>query len=189
MRVLSKLKNEFFSWLELIICVWPETSIGYKLRRFYWTKKFDLKFFPHFGRMTRIYGNKSNLFIGERFCCGEYVEINFCTSKGIYIGNDILMARGVYLRAGNHKFDRLDIPVNQQGHDAAVISHNGKEYSIVIEDNVWIGANVTILSGAKIGAGSIIAAGSVVPKVEFPPGSIVGGVPARIIKNRMETNK
>lgn len=56
---------------------------------------------------------------------------------------------------------------------------------ITIENNVWIGANVTVLDGIKIGEGAICAAGSVVNK-DVPPYSIVGGVPAKIIKYRFD---
>ncbi|MEA5575978.1 acyltransferase [Anabaena sp. UHCC 0451] len=52
---------------------------------------------------------------------------------------------------------------------------------IVIEDNVWIGCNVTILKGVTIGEGSVVAAGAVVNK-SCPPHSLIGGVPAQIIK-------
>ena len=54
---------------------------------------------------------------------------------------------------------------------------------VVIEDDVWCGANVTILKGVTIGRGSVIAAGSVVTR-SIPPYSIAGGVPARVIKKR-----
>jgi acetyltransferase-like isoleucine patch superfamily enzyme len=54
---------------------------------------------------------------------------------------------------------------------------------IVIEDDVWTGANITILKGVTIGHGSVIAAGSVVTR-SFPPYSIIGGVPAKLIKRR-----
>ena len=54
---------------------------------------------------------------------------------------------------------------------------------IIIEDDVWIGANCIILSGVKISRGAIIAAGSVVIK-DVAPFTIVGGVPARLIKER-----
>ena len=54
---------------------------------------------------------------------------------------------------------------------------------IIIEDEVWIGANVTILSGITIGKGAIVAAGSVVTK-DVPPYSIVGGNSAKIIRYR-----
>ncbi|MBI5849141.1 MAG: hypothetical protein HZB31_14550 [Nitrospirae bacterium] len=52
---------------------------------------------------------------------------------------------------------------------------------IVIEEDVWVGANCVILAGAKVGKGSIVAAGAVVTNGEIPPYSIVGGVPAKII--------
>lgn len=53
---------------------------------------------------------------------------------------------------------------------------------VFIEDHVWIGCNVTILKGVRIGAGSVIAAGAVVTR-SCPPGSLVAGVPARVIRS------
>lgn len=60
---------------------------------------------------------------------------------------------------------------------------NPAQYSapITIEDNVWLGASVTVLPGVTIGAGSVVAAGSVVTK-NVPPMSVVAGVPARLIR-------
>ena len=57
------------------------------------------------------------------------------------------------------------------------------DQDVVIEEDVWAGANVTILKGVTIGRGCIIAAGAVVTK-DMPPYSIVGGVPAIAIKKR-----
>ena len=54
---------------------------------------------------------------------------------------------------------------------------------MTIEDDVWCGANVTILKGVTIGRGSIVAAGAVVTK-SFPPYSIIGGVPAKLLNHR-----
>ena len=54
---------------------------------------------------------------------------------------------------------------------------------VVIEDDVWCGANVTILKGVTIGHGSVVAAGAVVTK-SFPPYSIIGGIPAKLLKMR-----
>ena len=54
---------------------------------------------------------------------------------------------------------------------------------MVIEDDVWCGANVTILKGVTIGRGSIVAAGAVVTH-SFPPYSVIGGVPAKLLKMR-----
>ena len=58
-----------------------------------------------------------------------------------------------------------------------------QDLPVIIEDGVWCGANVTILKGVTIGRGSVVAAGAVVTK-SCPPYSIIGGVPARIIKIR-----
>ena len=58
------------------------------------------------------------------------------------------------------------------------------DQDVIIEEDVWCGANVTILKGVTIGRGTIIAAGAVVTK-NIPPYSIVGGVPAKVIKKRM----
>lgn len=66
-------------------------------------------------------------------------------------------------------------------HDIQEHSSEGRSASIVIEDNVWIASRVTILKGVTIGEGSVVCAGAVVTK-SVPPRSMVGGVPARIIK-------
>lgn len=75
----------------------------------------------------------------------------------------------------NHNTDRTDVPMIQQGYHAKVAP--------VIEDDVWIGAKKTILPGKRIGTGSIVAAGAVVTR-DVPPFSVVGGNPARVIRQR-----
>lgn len=59
---------------------------------------------------------------------------------------------------------------------------------MVIEDDVWCGTNVTILKGVTIGYGSVVAAGAVVTN-SFPPYSIIGGVPAKLIKMRLSKDE
>ena len=86
-----------------------------------------------------------------------------------------MMGEACFIYARNHKTDRLDVPMCIQGFE---------EYRpVVISDDVWIGARVTILPGAKIGKGVIIGAGAVITG-EIPDYAVVGGVPARIIKYR-----
>lgn len=85
-------------------------------------------------------------------------------------------AEGLSVFTGNHeyqigKFYRTVVKENPKNIDKDVI----------VEEDVWIGANVTLLNGVNIGRGSIVAAGSVVAK-SFPPYAIIGGVPAKFIK-------
>ena len=87
-----------------------------------------------------------------------------------------MMGPNVSCYPRNHAFNRTDIPMNQQGF--------AEEKPIIIEDDVWIGANSIILGGVKIGNGAIIGAGAVVTK-DVPPRAIVAGNPAKLIKYRM----
>ena len=96
----------------------------------------------------------------------------FQASGGIEIGNDVSIAHGVTLMTQNHAYEDKNIPIKDQ----PVISK-----PIIIEDNVWIGAKVTVLYGRRIGKNSVIAAGAVVTK-DVPPNTVVAGVPARVIK-------
>ena len=70
------------------------------------------------------------------------------------------MGKDVTIMTTNHKFDRTDIPMNQQGFQP--------EKPVVIGDDVWISDRVIILSGVKVGKGAILAAGAVV-KASFSP--------------------
>jgi acetyltransferase-like isoleucine patch superfamily enzyme len=92
----------------------------------------------------------------------------------VQIGNDVLIAGHCMIVPDNHRFDNIDIPINMQG---------SIKKGIKINDNVWIGHACSILDGVEIGSGSIIAAGSVVNK-NVRNNVIVGGVPAKIIKER-----
>lgn len=97
-------------------------------------------------------------------------------NEKVIIGDNVMIADNFSLRDTDHKFDRLDMPMNLQGITTA---------PIIIEDNVWIGHGVTITKGITVGTGSIVAAGSVVTK-DIPPYAIVGGIPAKVIKYRIE---
>jgi acetyltransferase-like isoleucine patch superfamily enzyme len=95
---------------------------------------------------------------------------------GLKIGNDVRIATHVVITPAGHVFDKKDIPIRLQG-----VEMKG----IVIEDDVWIGANATILDGVIIGRGCVIGAGSVVTK-SLPEYSVAVGVPARVIYKRGE---
>lgn len=93
---------------------------------------------------------------------------------GVFIGRNVMIAPNVVIVAFDHGSARLDIPMALQ---------DNVEAPVHIEDDVWISANVTIGKGVRIGEGSIIGANSYVNR-DIAPYSIVGGVPAKVIKNR-----
>ena len=98
----------------------------------------------------------------------------FGCAGGIIIGDDTIFGNYVSLHSENHNFAEHDVPIRLQG-----VNRKG----IRIGCNCWIGAKATILDGAEIGDGCIVAAGAVV-RGKFPSNSIIGGVPAKIIKSR-----
>ena len=92
----------------------------------------------------------------------------------ITIGNNVHTGTNVIMLAFNHGFYTRDIPTKDQDY---------LEAPIVIEDDVWIGAGAIILAGVTIGKGAIIASNAVVNK-DVLPYQIVGGVPAKVLKER-----
>ena len=109
---------------------------------------------------------------GKNITIGRDVFINsgchFQDQGGIEIGDGALIGHNVVLATINHD---LDPAMNRKNHYAP----------IKIGAHVWIGSNTTILSGVSIGEWSVVAAGAVVTK-DVPPMTVVGGVPAKIIK-------
>lgn len=110
--------------------------------------------------------------IGDNSAIGAYSFLG--AQGGIRIGRNVIMGPMVSLHAENHVFDRNDIPIRLQ-----TTSRQG----IIIEDDCWIGAKSTIVDGVRVGSGCVVAAGAVVTK-DIPPYSVVGGVPAKLIKSR-----
>ena len=108
---------------------------------------------------------------------GDYsgLGINCRISGKALIGNHVMMGPNVSIFTKNHAFDRTDIPMDSQG--------MSNEKPVIIEDDVWIGANVIILPGVTVSRGAVIGAGAVVTK-NIPEYAVVGGNPARVLKLR-----
>ena len=121
---------------------------------------------------------KYNADISPNIAVGDNSELGqgCIIYAGTEIGNDVLMGQDVKIFTRNHNFSDLSAPIRTQGE-----TFN----KVVVEDDVWICSNVVILPGVRIGAHSVIASGSVVTK-SFPPFSVVGGNPAKLIKNRIK---
>ena len=111
-------------------------------------------------------------------------SIIYCSDAPCIIGKKVLFGPRPTIITGDHRIDILgkyitDVTVEEKFVDGV----NVYDQPVVIEDGVWCGANVTILKGVTIGRGSVVAAGAVVTK-SFPPYSIIGGIPAKLIKMR-----
>lgn len=113
----------------------------------------------------------SKVSLGDNSGIGTHARIGGTT----FIGDNVMMGRECIILTQNHAFDRTDIPMIAQGFQ--------EEKPVFIGNDVWIGHRVTILPGCRIGDGVIIGAGAVVTG-EIPPYTIVGGVPAKVIRKR-----
>lgn len=153
--------------------------------------------YQHRGRGSKIYhsvrmdtppyrrfwlGRRS---VVESYCCvnnavgdvviGDYTRIGIhCTVIGpVCIGNHVNLAQGITVTALNHIFKDSSRRIDEQGVSTK---------PVVIGDDVWIGANAVILPGVTIGSHCVVAAGAVVTK-DVPNHTLVGGIPAKVIKN------
>lgn len=160
-----------------------KTAFDFKMKRFLKSNGVDCRYSSfRLSPTTRIFAG-SKLVIGKGLDTGDNCVINANDSFGIYIGDNLLCAPDVFIRAGNHDYSYFEDAFQQHGHCARKLNFKGEVFSIVIEDNVWIGRGATIISGAHIGKGSVIGAGAVV-KETIPEYSIVIGNPARVVSNR-----
>lgn len=104
------------------------------------------------------------------------------TRSRIRIGRGVMFGPEVHLIAGNHRIDLVGVPMVSVK-DSMKRPCDDKDISV--EDDVWLGARVTVLQGVTIGRGSVVGAGSVVTR-SIPPYSIAVGSPARIVRRRFE---
>lgn len=110
--------------------------------------------------------------IGNNVGIGEYAYLG--GAGGLEIGDDCIIGQYLSCHPENHNHEDINTLIRLQG-----VNRKG----IKIQANCWIGSKVTILDGVSIGQGSIIAAGAVVTR-SFPAYSVIGGVPAKLLKSR-----
>jgi maltose O-acetyltransferase len=139
-------------------------------------------------RIFKKCGKGVNIEQGARFGKGFGVEIGHKSGIGmnckvpdkIIIGENVMMGPEVVIYGANHEFKDTSIPMIKQGMSIF--------QTPVIEDDVWLGQRVMIMSGKTIKKGTIVAANAIVTK-DFPEFSIIGGNPAKIIKSRLDIEK
>lgn len=120
-------------------------------------ENFHISSHVRIARYTVIYSTKAHAYIGSKVGIAPYLKI--------ITGNHSYMHIGNFMFDGNYEKDCDD------------------DKDVIIEGDSWFGINVTVLSGVTVGRGSVIASGAVLNK-SCPPYSIVGGVPAKVLKYR-----
>lgn len=145
--------------------------------------------FTNYIAPTSTVANKDKKFLGKRFVlrafsqlrgdfkCGDNVRFGFGCHifGGVEMGNNIMVAPNCVITSGGHGTKIGDGPM--------IFQKCPPQKKVIIEDDVWIGANSVILPGVTIKTGAIVAAGSTVTK-DVESNSIVGGNPAKLIKFR-----
>jgi galactoside O-acetyltransferase len=192
--VLLKIINEIRCWIDYLLFNFPGQS-GYFIRAFVLSRKFkkcgknisigcgaiftgcnnvELGSNINIGRNAQIYAHDAKVKIGDNFGLGTNSCIGASDGGEIFIGDNVSIAQNVVLRASDHVFENILKPIVQQGHSGGKIE---------IGNDVWICANSVITRNVTVENHSIISAGAVVTKnVELY--SIVGGVPAKLIRKR-----
>lgn len=140
--------------------------------------------FKQIGKNVMFFPSKSefsykNILIGNNVFIGSGASF-IASISYIQIGDKVMFGPNVTIRGGNHSTHII----GKQMADYTLSDKLAEDdQPIIIDNDVWIGTGVIILKGVHIGRGSIVAAGAIVTK-DIPPYSIVGGVPAKIIRKR-----
>lgn len=149
------------------------------LYRFY--KRFVIRYVYGLKQVHPTFNIGGKINISKDFSAGEYSYVgnNCLIYPGVSIGRYTMLAQNVQIIGADHNYDVPGLPSTFSGRPNLKRTKIGRD--------VWIGANVIITAGVTIGDGSIAAAGSVITK-DIAPFSIVGGVPAKLIRIRFDNS-
>ena len=125
------------------------------------------------GDDNKLRAHEGQLTLGAKVVMGRDNVVN--TYLDVEIGDASILADWIYVCDFDHRFDRLDVPIKDQGIVKSPVRIGG---------DVWVGEKASILRGVDIGHGSVIASHALV-KSDIPPFSIAVGIPARVVKSRL----
>ena len=165
---------QLFGWVcDFFVKAYAQYKTYSTAKQYKWGKSSYVAY-PH------IIRGGNNIELGEHVSVGPGATL-FSTGAKLVFRNHIIAGPNLTAISGDHKY------VVGEYIDVVKASEKESYYDqdIIVEEDVWIGANVILLKGVTIGRSSIVAAGSVVTK-NVPPFSIVGGVPAKVIKKKWE---
>ena len=155
--------------------------------------------------IVRVLNRARGVLMRTRFAsCGKHVRVDprgLFTYETISIASHVFVAPGAifsasksFIRIGNHVMFGPNVTIIGGNHNVSEVGRFMMDVvekkpcddkGVVIEDDVWVGAGATLLSGVIIARGSIVAAGAVVTE-NFPPYSVIGGVPAKLLRSRWD---
>jgi acetyltransferase-like isoleucine patch superfamily enzyme len=110
----------------------------------------------------------------------SYIATGCRIGPGVSLGKYVMLGPNVAILGADHQFNKPGTPI--------IFSGRPQFRKTFIQDDAWLGYNVTVIAGATIGRGAIVAAGAVVTK-DIPPYEIHGGVPAKKIADRFNTDE
>ncbi len=125
------------------------------------------------GNDNKLRAHEGQLTLGAKVVMGR--DNVFNTYFDIEVGDATILADWIYVCDFDHRYDRLDVPIKDQGIVTSPVRIGG---------DVWIGEKATVLRGVDIGHGAVIASHGMV-RSDLPPFAIAGGVPARVLKSRL----
>jgi len=129
------------------------------------------------GERASIRCKDGDVVVGKRVGIGSSTHLGALGGNRLVLEDDVMIGPHAYLGGVSYHFDRLDIPIREQGHDL--------KGGITVGEGAWIGAGAMVLDGAKIGRGAIVAARALVMG-DVADYAIVGGVPAKFIRSRKD---
>jgi acetyltransferase-like isoleucine patch superfamily enzyme len=193
MRIIEKIKENPRLKQMVLNAMMPKNQSRPRL----WVKLFLNPFVHKKGKNSRICSHSridvmpfNNFVLGDNSTIEDFCTINNGVGEVVIgnrsrigmgnvligpvtIGNDVILAQNIVMSGLNHGYENINLPPHNQP---------VTKKKIILEDEVWIGANSVVVAGVTIGKHSVVAAGSVVTK-NVPPYSVVAGNPARIIKH------